>query len=112
MQRSLARQVGLRRKAYVWMTADHKTIPVTKMLTRHLYNCVRMLWNHTVPEQYRFERYTRYNMNLDMSERNKAVKAMLEELKTRHDILPHEADDLNRMIVIAQQHLAMRLDVQ
>ena len=58
------------------------------METRHLYFTVRMIWNHTMPEQYRFKGYKRYKFRSFYTEAYmvEAVYALSKELFQRDDL--------------------------
>ena len=73
---------------FLWRTRGGAFVTPADMETRHLYFTVRMIWNHSVPDQYKLKPYTRYTfcsfyVSGYMSE---AIKNMLVELSTRQDL--------------------------
>lgn len=98
------------KRPFIWMTAEGECLLVTQMRSGHLYNCVKMLWNHTVPERFRMAKFVKYSLGMPMKERTIALRALLTELHKRKDLLPHEVTILNEMVRIAREHLSYRLE--
>lgn len=45
---------------WLWKTKTHEWLDPKEMSTAHLYNTVKMIWNHSVEEKYRIVPYTKY----------------------------------------------------
>lgn len=72
---------------FVWVTQDGQHMRVDQMRTTHLFYAVRMIWNHTVPEQFRMPGGI-YNgpEKWSVNRRRTAILAMLHELSQRTDL--------------------------
>jgi len=73
---------------------------VEDMETRHLYYTLRMIWNHSVPEEMKLKPYKRYQFDCFYTPQYIAiaVRKMMRELIKRTDITPIEAASLKLMI--------------
>lgn len=92
---------------FKWRTGGGVFIAPADMETRHLYFTVRMIWNHTVPEQFKLRPFNEYIFppiytTEFMAE---ALKHMLCELAVRKDLPEHWAQNLNYMVKTASQIL-------
>ena len=77
-------------KDYIWVTADNKEIDIREMKTRHLFNTLKMLYNHlarlsSLPEVW-FSK--EYNLFYDMWNKKpqkmiNMMKLMIEEMESR-----------------------------
>lgn len=94
---SIGRMVDLaRHSTLIWVTATGKRIPITQMGTTHLFNAMKMVFNH-LAETYGGEPVWFQHKYTDVAREavragNKlacAVVMMLRELDTRDDLPPH-----------------------
>lgn len=69
-----------------WTTADGRTLRMTEMATTHLFFSVRMIWNHSVPEQMRFKPYRRWRFARPASYYAVKLRGLLTELALRDDL--------------------------
>lgn len=69
-------------KIYHWKTHDGRYIPVNRMATSHMFNVIRMLFDHGVEEKYRLQP-CKWRINLTQAEVNEAVEHIMKELSTR-----------------------------
>lgn len=67
----------------LWVTQDRQILEISEMDTRHIFHCVRMLWNHTVPIKYRLLPYRRYRLDMTREYILSRMKALLDELSRR-----------------------------
>lgn len=87
---------------FKWRQNGGQHIRVTDMDVNHLWNTLRMAWNHSVPEDLKvFGRYRKYNFGPDYTDEymRKAIVAIHKELITR-DLTPKMLNDLNRMRIL------------
>lgn len=84
---------------FKWKTSRDEHIPVASMETRHLFNTVRMIWNHTMPRDAALEPYRRYAFGPFYTPEymKAAIYHIMRELKTRQDITDAQRADLDRM---------------
>lgn len=43
-----------------WVCMDTRVVRPVEMATSHLFNCVKMIWNHNVPVYWHIEPFTEY----------------------------------------------------
>jgi hypothetical protein len=75
-------------KGYYWVTAEGEKLELHEMKTWHIFNALRMIWNHTVPYQYRLIPYKPYT-GIDRwpkQSRRRHVRNLYTELCNRDDI--------------------------
>ena len=63
----------------------------TEMETRHLFFTLRMIWNHTCPEQFQIKPFQEYDFSDFYTTHyfKTAVLALSAELATRNDLEPY-----------------------
>jgi len=71
-------------EVFVWLTQTGQKIPVDQMGTSHLFNSLRMIWNHTAPATMqlpggRYDGVQRW----PVAYRQRAVAEFIRELATR-----------------------------
>lgn len=71
-----------------WQTQDGLRLKPIDMDTRHLYMTVRMLWNHTMPVEFKLGPYHRYQLGDRFTEEyiKLSFRVLMSELVTRPDI--------------------------
>lgn len=85
---------------FEWKQAGERGfLRIDQMATSHLYNVLRMIWNHTAPEPMRLTPFKRYNFSSFYTPEYmaEAVRAMVAELKTRTNINSYERVGLTYM---------------
>lgn len=85
-----------------WVTQDGQSIKISDMLTSHLFNATRMLYNHAVPERYRLHPYKKYRMVVDPRMWNAMLYHLLSELSKR-PLTNKELEDLRHMAHVTNQ---------
>jgi len=80
-----------REKTFLWRGRGGKLYNPKDMKTRHLFYTLKMIWNHSAPEDMKFKPYQEYNFSSFYTPEytTKAVRFLFAELKTRKDILPY-----------------------
>lgn len=69
-----------------WRTNDGDILTPAQMDTSHLFNSLRMVFNHTVPEDLRLVPYREWKMNSDGASRLRSLEVFMSELKGRDDV--------------------------
>lgn len=89
-----------------WMTMDNRILTVREMSTYHLFNSLKMIWNHTTPIQYRFLPYKPYKgiINWNPESRRRAIFCLSHELALRPDINATMLDVLGKMAHYVRSH--------
>ena len=70
---------------FTWRTHEGEDLRPSQMDTLHLFHTVKMLWNHTVPDEQQIKPFRQWSLYFDADERKEAMKEMLAELKRRTD---------------------------
>lgn len=91
----LARQTELA-KQFVWTAQDGVEMTPQEMTTRHLFYTIRMIWNHTMPEESRSSTFKRYRIHRSSKYLKAAVVALGTELLTRNDLQPEWEAEIQR----------------
>ena len=81
-----------------WRTSKGEEIPIREMESKHLFFCVRMLWNHSCPPHLRFEPFKRWNLNRPVKYWTDRLPLLLVELQTRGDLDSWMINQLNQMV--------------
>lgn len=68
---------------YFWITQKGESVHPTNMNTWHLFNSLRMIWNHTVPLEYTFMPYKPYHLRITKKRRAEGVRNLFMELMNR-----------------------------
>ncbi len=78
-------------KAFRWKDRDHNFHYPKDMATRHLFFTLRMIWNHSVPDQLKILPYTEYHFSpfYTVEYMTEAVRHLATELATRKDLTPY-----------------------
>lgn len=66
-----------------WVTQDKRRIKIKDMDTNHIINTIKMLWNHTAPEEWRLKPYRVYKIKMTKQYVMVCLQAMVEELRNR-----------------------------
>jgi len=85
---------------FKWRSQDGRKTLIYKMHTRHLFNTVVMIWNHTMPaEAWTTPIFKRYRFTGIYTDDYKmaAVQNMLPELLTRKDLTEYQQKILDKM---------------
>jgi len=85
---------------FEWKQAgDRPFLRIDMMATSHLFNVLRMIWNHTAPEQYQLTPFKRYSFGAFYTPEYmaEAVRSMIAELRTRSNISSYEQAGLTHM---------------
>lgn len=96
---------------FLWLTHDGDLVKPKDMATPHLYFAVRMIFNHTLPAEYRTPGgYKQYADVPAWSEEYKkaAIKELIAELNTRNPkgLTPEMQDGLRWMDIASRAYLA------
>lgn len=80
-----------------WKAADGSEWFPEKMVTRHLFFTVRMIWNHSVPPHMRTGPHRRHEFGPFYTQQymQTAAKLMIPELLKRQDITPAWQRDID-----------------
>lgn len=68
-----------------WITQQGESIHPTAMSTWHLFNSLKMIWNHTVPGEFQFMPYKPYHLSITRRRRAECVSNLFLELMNRTD---------------------------
>lgn len=98
----------------IWTTREGKRLPITEMKTSHLFNAMKMAFNHLAEIhggqpiwfQHRYEDYMQKS-SADPSRLAQMVLLMLVEIETRRDLPPAYEQPLK--MIIAQIRDSQRL---
>lgn len=66
-----------------WVTQDKRRIKIKDMDTNHIINTIKMLWNHTAPEEWKLKPYKVYEIKMSKEYVRTRLQAMVEELRNR-----------------------------
>jgi hypothetical protein len=81
-----------------WVCQDTRQMAVTEMSTFHLFNALKMIWNHTVPERYWILPRNPYNLRgMHRTYRQRAISNLFCELMNRADRTQGMDDALRQM---------------
>lgn len=91
-------------EGFRWLTMDCRLLRPCEMATSHLFNSVKMMWNHMLPKQFQILPFTEYKgvYQWTKGETRIAIKNLLHELMNRSDRTEGMNDALRRMM----QHLS------
>lgn len=81
----------------VWVSTDGTNYLLSEMATPHIFNCVRMIFNHTMPPAHRIEGGNPYNLCLELDECLMWMEAMLEELSKRDNLTAYHIEQIQNM---------------
>ena len=86
-----------------WMTQDGDVLTTREMSTWHLFNSLKMIWNHTIPIQFRFLPYKPYKgiINWNPKLRRRAISCLFHELTLR----PDRTKKMDEVIATMQQYI-------
>ena len=80
-----------------WICSSGYRICVKDMTTTHLFNTVKMVWNHSAPTKYKLKPYKKYQ-NFGKAYTNKymikIIRSMLHELTYRNDLTESQKEVL------------------
>ena len=79
---------NLPKTEFKWRTKNGKFITPSEMTTSHLFFTLRMIWNHTMPEDAKLRPYTHYSFGVRYPREYMidAIRALTIELAARNDI--------------------------
>ena len=86
-------------KCFAWRDSSGTFHDIARMETRHLFNVLVMIWNHTMPDDAKTHDYKRYSFSAFYAPRymQSAIKAILPELSARLDVTFAQAQRLEKM---------------
>jgi len=86
-------------KEFQWRDRRGEFHDVSQMASRHLFYTLKMIWNHSAPEEFKIEPYKRYYFSPFYTQEyiEQAVRAMISELTRRKNIELY-LYDLNFMV--------------
>lgn len=90
-------------KPWVWRSANGQCFRPAEMETQHLFNTLRMIWNHVAPDSLRLHPFRAYSSIYPDEYLLEAVRHLAAELSGRHNLTPRQARELDHMIKAAQQ---------
>ena len=96
---SLKEQPLSRVHKFEWKDRNNNFYCVEDMATRHLFFTLRMIWNHTMPEEAKLKPYNKYKFGEFYTEAYlmDAIINIYYELIKRPDIMPAWRADLEHM---------------
>lgn len=101
-------------KKWQWRTSRGIYIYPREMETRHLFFSLRMIWNHTMPEEAHIPegmRYSHFGPYYTEEYLKQAVKELSSELSKRNDMTPDWKRQLQSMIdKLKRYHLEFKND--
>lgn len=79
-----------------WQTSEGDILTPDEMKTSHIFFCVRMIYNHTVPPEFQTSPHKRWIMppHFNLTERCRAIQVFLEQLA-----LPHRRSELSPWMI-------------
>ena len=81
-----------------WVTQDGTIMRPRDMHTSHLYNALRMIWNHSVPRAFAVLPFNhQYKINIPRPERRLAIANLFSELMNRNDLTEGMKNGLRKM---------------
>lgn len=83
---------------WVWRTASGESLLPEQMETRHVFNTLRMIWNHVAPEDLRLHPYRRYRSIYSREYMLEAVQHLATELAGRRDLTHLQQRELDEMV--------------
>ena len=86
-----------------WRTQEGEVLTPPEMETSHIFNCVRMIFNHTAPEEMKLRPFKHWPSWEDVPaiQKRVCVMAFLTELSRRTDLNPSQLSQLRHMAVCA-----------
>ena len=83
---------------FMWRSHDDTRRYVDEMETRHLFYTLRMVWNHSMPEEARSASYKRYSFSpfYTAEYMQDAIRYICRELSTRKNLDPAWQVELDR----------------
>jgi hypothetical protein len=94
---------------FYWQDRFGELHAVNEMETGYLFNCLKMMWNHTVPSHMRLRPYKHWTLNgerfHDRGWKEYAVRSMWNELVKRDDLTEFMKSTLFRMHTMAVGYL-------
>lgn len=96
---------------FEWKDKSDNFYKVEEMETRHLFFTVRMLWNHSVPDDFKLYPYKQYSFSAFYSKDyvREAIRCMLHELSTRNNIMPKWENDLDYMARVLRDRFESKI---
>lgn len=83
---------------FYWITSDNRALSIQDMETDYLINCLKMIYNHTLPKEYRFPNYKKYTtLNKSKTYLKMALTCITFELGEREDLTDKHKADLQFM---------------
>jgi len=86
-----------------WVCMDTRVLTAGEMKTSHLFNALKMIWNHNVPEECMIQPHTEYRgaRNWPKGHRKFAITNLYNELMNRVD----RTVGMNTALATMQEHL-------
>lgn len=85
---------------WVWKTSDNRRLSPSNMDTNHLFNTLKMIWNHFMPTEFRitpFKQYSYFSSFYTREYLGEAIQKIGKELLNRDDLTPSQKDQLQYM---------------
>lgn len=82
--------------SFRWRTNGGEFLYPKDMTTKHLFYTLRMIWNHSMPDEARSENYIKHNFGPFYTQKyiEDAVRYIGKELQTRNDLRNEWKDEL------------------
>lgn len=82
-----------------WRTAKGEYLWPKDMRTGHIFNTIKMIWNHSAPDELLFEPFRHYHFGsfYNPTYLTQAVAALSYELAKRHDLTKYQRWVLSEM---------------
>lgn len=95
------------KEMFKWKPNGAEEIAVSEMETRHLWFTLKMIWNHTMPEQHKFHPYKKYAFGPRYTTEYmlEAVSEILKVLKDRKDIQKNWLKEMLTMDLISKSYI-------
>ena len=91
MKKLIQKESGEIQDSFKWRDRQGEFHYPKDMTTKHVFFTLRMIWNHTVPEEMQIEPFQRYNFSSFYTSEYMAtaVKNLISELTLRDDLAPY-----------------------
>jgi hypothetical protein len=88
-----------------WRTREGEILTPSEMKTSHLFNCVRMIFNHTAPDEMKLRPFKHWPGwdRAPSYQKRVCVTAFLRELLHRSDLGPEQIDQLRHMAACTRE---------
>jgi len=90
----------------VWVDRYGHPHHIESMTDSHLYYTLRMIWNHSAPEEFKFRPYIKYCFYKEYyspKRLKKLIPIMINEALSRASMKPEWKKDIEYMVAVAQK---------